>query len=44
MVIYIISVFYTYPSLGVYLGTLASYSFVVLYLILLFLIDRKNSR
>lgn len=39
MVIYVISIFYLYPLLGVYLGTLISYSFVVLYLLVLF---KKN--
>jgi uncharacterized membrane protein (GlpM family) len=33
MVIYIISLFFTYPLIGVYLGTLVSYSLVIAYLV-----------
>ena len=36
MVLYAISVFFLYPLLGVYLGTLVSYAFVIIYLLLLF--------
>lgn len=38
MVIYVTSVFITYPLLGIYLGTIISYSLVILYLLLLLLI------
>jgi hypothetical protein len=42
MVIYVISVFFLYPLLGVYLGTLISYLLVILYLIVLFKIHNKT--
>lgn len=41
MVMYVISVFFLYPLLGVYLGTLISYSVVILYLLVLFRIHKK---
>lgn len=42
MVIYIISVFFLYPLLGIYLGTLISYSFVIIYLFALFKIHTRK--
>ena len=42
MVLYVISVFFLYPLLGVYLGTLISYSLVTLYLFVLFKIPNKK--
>jgi len=40
MTIYIVSLFFLYPLLGVYLGTIISYSLVILYLLILFKISR----
>ncbi len=42
MVLYIISIFFLYPLLGVYLGTLISYSLVILYLLVLFRLHNKK--
>lgn len=42
MVIYVISVFFLYPLLGVYLGTLISYSLVILYLLVILKIHNKT--
>ena len=36
MIIYVASVFFLYPLLGVYFGTLISYSFVIIYLLVLY--------
>ena len=41
MVMYIVSVFFLYPLLGVYLGTLISYSVVILYLVVLFRMHKQ---
>lgn len=42
MVIYGISVFFTYPLLGIYLGTLVSYSLVLVYVSFYFLLVSKD--
>ncbi len=42
MILYIISIFFLYPLLGVYLGTLISYSFVIIYLLIIFKIHNKK--
>jgi len=41
MVIYIISLFFTYPAYGVYLGTVISYALVIIYLVIYFLLTKK---
>lgn len=45
MVIYVTSVFFLYPLLGIYVGTLLSYLFVAIYLVIFFRIQKrvKNS-
>jgi len=43
MVIYVLVVFFLYPLLGVYIGTLIAYSLVIVYLFLLFYFERKRS-
>ncbi|HLC78649.1 MAG TPA: hypothetical protein VJH92_05995 [Candidatus Nanoarchaeia archaeon] len=42
MVIYVLAVFFLYPLFGIYLGTLISYSLVIIYLFLLFYIERRS--
>lgn len=43
MILYIVGIFFTYPSFGIYIGTIISYSLVITYLLLLFIINKMNN-
>lgn len=43
MVIYVLGVFFLYPMIGIYLGTIISYFFVIAYLLIIFKLQNKDS-